>query len=231
MTTPEIDVHVHVIDADILVGVPCYRDGAMVAKALTSMQTDRIQLLIVDNGSDPDVKAVLDGRGIVLRNPVNRYVNPAWNQMMQWFLDSPQYDLLVIANSDLVLDPGWADKLRAYRRDRRSDQVIFGKVDVDTASLGAFFAMTRGAVEACHPIPEDLLIYGGDDFIFEIAKRVGFELATIGDLTMFHAVSGTIKKSPEVWEIGKRDNARWHHHVLPKIVPARVEEFLSRQRS
>jgi GT2 family glycosyltransferase len=222
-----IDTHVHVIDADILVGVPCYRDGEMVAKGLASMQEDRIQLLIVDNGSDPDVKAVLDGRGIVVRNPVNLYVNPAWNQMMQWFLDSPQYDLLVIANSDLVLTPGWAEKLRAFRRARPQEQVIFGKVDPEHASMGAFFVMTRRVVEACCPIPPEMLIYGGDDFIFEITKRVGFELVTAEDVTMFHAVSGTIRKSPEVWEIGKRDNGLWHHHVLPKIVPARVKEFLS----
>ena len=216
-------------DADILVGVPCYKDGPMVDRCLRSLQEPQVQLLIVDNGSGADVKQAIDGKGIVIRNDVNRYVNPAWNQMMAWFLARPdRYDLLVLANSDLVLDAGWAGKLRAHRRASKEDQVIFGKVGPER-SMGAFFAMTRGAVLATCPLPDDMLIYGGDDFIFEVNRRVGFAESVVDDLTMFHAVSGTISKSPELWEIGRRDNAQWHHHVLPKLVPLRIEEFLRKK--
>ncbi len=217
-------------DADILIGVPCYRDGAMVDRCLQSLPEPGVQILIVDNGSDPDVKRVLEGVGIVLRNDVNRYVNPAWNQMMKWFLDAGVHDLLVLANSDLILDAGWAAALRTARTSNPGPQILFGKVDPTQASMGAFFAMTREVVQAVYPIPEDLLIYGGDDFIFEVNRRVGFAERVVESLTMFHAVSGTIRKSPEVWEIGARDNARWHHHVLPNIVPARVREILSRAK-
>ena len=90
--------------------------------------------------------------------------------------------------------------------------------------------MSAKVVQAVYPIPDDLLIYGGDDFIFEVNRRVGFSEHVVPTLTMFHAVSGTISKSPELWEIGHRDNARWHHHVLPKIVPSRVKQYLSRQK-
>jgi GT2 family glycosyltransferase len=221
--------HVVVEDADILVGVPCYKDGPMVVRCLASLQEPRVQLIIVDNGSGPDVKQAIAGKGIVIRNDVNRYVNPAWNQVMTWFLARPgRYDLLVVANSDLVLDAGWATKLRAHRTRSPQEQIIFGKVGPQHSSMGAFFAMTRGAVLAACPIPDDLLIYGGDDFIFEVNHRVGFTAFVIEDLTMFHAVSGTIGKSPELWEIGRRDNGRWHHHVLPKIVPERVKNVLKR---
>lgn len=221
-----IEAQVLVVDADILVGVPCYKDGPMVERCLRSLRESKIQLLVVDNGSAHDVKEVIADKGVVIRNEVNRYVNPAWNQMMRYFLDrSPQYDLLVIANSDLVLDGGWAAKLRAHRAADRREQLIFGKVGADHCSMGAFFAMTQAAVQASCPIPEELLIYGGDDFIFEVNRRIGFVEVVIEALTMFHEVSGTISKSPELWEIGRRDNARWHHHVLPKLVPQRVEEF------
>lgn len=215
-------------DADLLVGIPCYKDGPMVDRCLSSLREPGVQLLIVDNGSEADVKQAIDGRGIVIRNVVNRYVNPAWNQMMRYFLKGArQYDLLVLANSDLVLDPGWAVKLRAHRKRDKQEQLIFGKIGVER-SMGAFFAMTRRAVRATYPIPDDILIYGGDDFIFEVNCRVGFAESFVEEVTMFHAVSGTISKSPELWEIGRRDNARWHHHVLPKIVPKRVRDFLAR---
>lgn len=215
-------------DADIVVGVPCYRDGFMVAQCLQSLQEPKIQLLIVDNGSDPDVKQAIGARGVVIRNEVNRYVNPAWNQIMRWFIEADRYDLLVIANSDLVMVPGWASNLRAHRAVNRQAEIIFGVVGPSQSSMGAFFALTQSAVRASYPIPDDLLIYGGDDFIFEVNRRVGFSESVAEEVKMFHAVSGTISKSPELWEIGRRDNARWHHHVLPQIVPQRVQEFLAR---
>lgn len=218
-------------DADILVGVPCYKDGPMVDRCLQSLRDPMVQLLIVDNGSGPDVKQAIDSKGIVIRNDVNRYVNPAWNQIMQFFLDRPgRYDLLVIANSDLGMTAGWASKLRAHRSSHPQEQIIFGKVGPER-SMGAFFAMTRRSVLACCPIPDDILIYGGDDFIFEVNRRVGFSETVAEGVTMTHAVSGTISKSPELWEIGKPDNGCWHHHVLPNIVPKRVEEFLARHES
>lgn len=216
-------------DADIVVGVPCYKDGPMVTRCLTSLQAPRVQLVIVDNGSGSDVKQAIMGKGILIHNAVNKYVNPAWNQMMAWFLAQLGcYDLLVIANSDLVMTVGWADKLRAHRAVSRQEQIIFGKVGPEHISGGAFFALTRGVIQAVCPIPEDLLIYGGDDFIFEVNRRVGFAEVVVDNLTMYHAVSGTISQSPELWELGRRDNARWHHHVLPKIVPERVKDVLSR---
>ena len=81
----------------------------MVDRCLRSLAEPGVQLLLVDNGSDPDVKRAISGKGIVIRNAVNRYVNPAWNQILQVFLKRSRYDILVIANSDLVLDPGWSE--------------------------------------------------------------------------------------------------------------------------
>jgi glycosyltransferase involved in cell wall biosynthesis len=224
-----IDEQVVVSEADILVGVPCYKGGLMVERCLLSLQEPCVQLLIVDNGSESDVKTAIADKGIVIRNAINKYVNPAWNQAMEWFLECPgRYDLLVIANSDLVLDAGWADKLRSCRAEHSQEQIFFGKVGPQHSSRGAFFAMTQGTVLAACPIPDDLLIYGGDDFIFEVNRAVGFTEHVIDELTMFHAVSGTISRSPELWEIGRRDNARWHQHVLPKLVPERVKDVMKR---
>lgn len=224
--------HIDAPDTDILVGVPCYKDGPMVERCLRSLQEPKVQLLIVDNGSASDVKQAIAGKGVVIRNDVNRYVNPAWNQMMRFFLDRPnRYDLLVIANSDLVLDAGWSAKLRTHRKTNKQEQIIFG---VDTArrkpSMGAFFAMTKRSVLACYPIPEDLLVLGGDDFIFEVNRRVGCSESTIKSLTMFHVGRGTRDKSPEIWDISKRDTDRWHQRVLPVLVPQRVNEFISREK-
>lgn len=222
-----------VADSDILVGVPCYKDGPMVDRCLRSLEEPKVQLLIVDNGSASDVKQAINGRGIIIRNDVNRYVNPAWNQMMRFFLDRPnRYDLLVIANSDLVLDPGWSSKLRAHREVNRQEQIIFG-IDAprQRTSVGAFFAMTSRSVAACHPIPDELSIMGGDDFIFAVNRGVGYSEPLIESLTMTHVERGTYDKSPEVWDIARRDTKRWEQHVLPDLVPRRINEVISREKA
>ena len=223
-----VDEQLVVPDADILIGVPCYKDGPMVDRCLRSLEEPGVQMLIVDNGSDSDVKQAISGRGIVIRNATNRYVNPAWNQMMRFFLDHPgDYDLLVLANSDLILDPGWAAKLRTQRRAQQHDQLIFG-IDAPRRrrSAGTFFAMTRGAVAASCPIPDDLLVMGGDDFIFYVNLGVGHAEHVVPSITMTHVERGTYDKSPEVWNIAQRDTDRWNTRGLEKLVLGRIKKYL-----
>lgn len=224
-----IEDQVIISGADILVGVPCYKDGPMVERCLRSLDEPGVQLLVVDNGSDPDVQQVISGRGTVIRNGTNRYVNPAWNQMMEVFLQS-DHDLLVLANSDLVLDPGWAAKLRAHRRIYRHDQTIFG-IDAPRRrkSAGTFFAMTRGAVAASCPIPDDLLVMGGDDFIFYVNLGVGHAEHVLRSITMTHVERGTYDKSPEVWDIARRDTDRWDRYVLRDLVPRRIQKIIAQR--
>lgn len=200
----------------------------MVARCLDSLVAPGVQLIIVDNGSTADVKRAIKGRdAIVIRNKVNHYVNPAWNQVMAVFLSQPGYDLLVLANSDLVLDPGWAQKLGEHRQTCQSD-LIFG-IDAgrQRPSLGSFFALSRRAVEAVYPIPDDLLVFGGDDFIFAVARGIGCKEHVLESLTMSHVERGTYDKSPEIWDVGRRDTVRWRRHVLPKLVPKRIAKILA----
>jgi hypothetical protein len=218
--------------ADILVGVPVYKDGPMVTRCLDSLVEAGVQLLVVDNGSTSAVKRAIKGRGIIICNAVNRYVNPAWNQMMEFFQQARRYDLLAIANSDLILDPGWAQRLRDHCKRCPHEQIICGfDGPRQRSSLGSFFAMTPRAIAACLPIPEDLLVMGGDDFIFNVALGVGCEKHILTDLTMTHVERGTYDKSPEVWDIARRDTDRWNRHGLTKLVPQRVADFLAREHA
>jgi glycosyltransferase involved in cell wall biosynthesis len=216
-------------DADILVGIPCLNDGPMVDRCLGSLEESGVQLLIVDNGSAPDVKQAISGRGILIRNEVNRYVNPAWNQMMKVFLEHPsRYDLLVIANSDLVLDPGWSSKLRAHRQVYRNEQLIFGMdAPRQRKSAGTFFAMTCLVAVASWPIPDDLLVMGGDDFIFNVNAGVGHDEHVVRPITMTHVERGTYDRTPEIWDIAREDTDRWNRHVFRDLVPRRIRDFLS----
>lgn len=224
-----IEEQIVVSGADILVGVPCYKDGPMVDRCLRSLMEPKVQLLIVDNGSPPDVKQAIEGCGIIIRNDVNRYVNPAWNQIMRFFLARPgRYDLLVIANSDLVLDPGWAADLRAYRQANHHDQIIYG-IDAprQRRSAGTFFAMTHQVIAASCPIPDDLLVMGGDDFIFSVGIGSGYAEHVVDSITMTHVERGTYDKSPETWDIARCDTDRWHSYVRQELVSRRIKDRMS----
>lgn len=223
-----LEEHVVVPDADILIGVPCFKDGPMVDRCLRTLEEPGVQLLLVDNGSDPDVKEAIEGKGVVIRNDVNRYINPAWNQIMEVFLARPDYDICVIANSDLVLDPGWAERLRAHRSTHPREQIIFGMdAPRQRRSIGTFFVMTRRAALASYPIPEDLLVLGGDDFIFHVNAGVGHEEHVVPSIAMTHVERGTYDKAPEIWDVARRDTDRWNKYGLRELVPRRIKEFLS----
>jgi hypothetical protein len=211
-------------DADILVGVPCYKDGAMVARCLASLAEPGVQRLLIDNGGAADIQRAVAGQGIVIRNRCNRYVNPAWNQVLEVFLEHDRYELLVLANSDLILDPGWPLKLREHRQRWGSDLIQGVDTQRRRPSGGTFFALSRCVAAAVHPIPSELLVLGGDDWIFSVARGLGLRERVVPELTMHHVERGTYDKSPEVWPIARRDIERWRDVVCLQMVPQRIIE-------
>src|SRR5579859_4489331 len=99
----------------VLVGIPVLYNGNTCLKAFKSV-IGEADLLIIDNGSENDVKQAIreiwheHANVKVIQNAENLFVNPAWNQIIKYFLDS-KYDQLVIMNSDLILELGWSSYL------------------------------------------------------------------------------------------------------------------------
>ena len=86
--------------------------------------------------------------------------------------------------------------------------------------------MNRRAARAIYPIPDDLRVMGGDDFIFYVNLGVGHEEHVIPSITMTHVERGTYDKSPEIWALAKEDTRRWDQHGLTKLVPRRIQKCL-----
>ena len=99
----------------ILCGIPLLYNAETCRKAINSV-VGECDVLLIENGATEDVKQVVADfekrpNVFVIRHEVNQYVNPAWNAIMQFFLNWNHWEQLVIMNSDLILSKGWINHL------------------------------------------------------------------------------------------------------------------------
>lgn len=226
--------------APIMLGVPVFReDRAMVEGAIRSFLDPLVDVVVVDNGASEEAKAgiaTFQGSVEVIRNQVNVYVNPAWNQLADRFLRS-EAEILVVANADVLVRPGWAESLldrlaalgasgtdamvelwfgrrtsnaqETARPRRHSSEEVVGV----PASRGGFFAMARKAVSLVFPIPLELRIFYGDDWIFGILGRIGYKQVTLADIVVWHKESVSQERLPELNNIIWQDRQAWDIHL------------------
>ena len=223
-----------------MLGVPVFReDRAMVEEAIRSFLDPLVNVVVVDNGATEEAKAAIatfHGEIDVIHNSTNIYVNPALNQIAERFLRS-NGEILVLANADVLVRPGWAESLLA-RRERGGNELWFGRRtwdvketnvsrrhsangtthdhwlacdDVDTPSHGGFFAMTRKAVPLCFPIPTSLRMWYGDIWVFEAILRAYYRYVTLTDIVVWHGESISQKRMPQIELDGviKQDRKAW----------------------
>jgi len=219
----------------ILLGVPCFAEPReLLTRALRSFLEDEVAVVAVDNGAATDVKAVLaemEPSIEILRNPTNIYVNPAWNQLAAHFLASDS-EILVLANADLIAAPHWSASLllrRDHSRSKGDREFWFGRAlssvneasRAQTASIdtvdgssgrsvsGAFFAMTREAVSIAFPIPPELLIHCGDDWIHSLLSEAGFRQRTLYGMAVWHEGFVSGGHVPEFHSMTAHDRVAW----------------------
>jgi GT2 family glycosyltransferase len=201
-------------------------------------------LLMIDNGSDAQTKAVLNHYHSlenvhIISNPENIYVNPAWNQAMEFFNERPQYDYLILMNSDLILQKEWfieletffnsnenkipvpiiTDDLNKYSTIDKSFNVIYGGIS------GVFVVVPRSGLKRVYPIPDGIKVWFGDNWIYDILRGVGYETGVLNSLITHHWWGGSrsIAKTPNVLHRIELDKINWHetvcHLVQEKISP------------
>ena len=220
----------------IMLGVPVFReDQAMVEEALGSFLDPMVDVVVVDNGATPEAKAgitAFDGRVDVIRNESNIYCNPAWNQIVSERFLKSDAEILVVANADVVVAKGWAQALYARKLSFLQNKEIWfcsQTWDVEQARRGVdlpdptetpyrtmggfFFALPREAVPLVFPIPEPVLIWYGDNWIFETLERTGYRRVSLRDMLVWHAESVTQKRMPELGTVLHNDKTAWDHYL------------------
>lgn len=224
----------------ILVGIPVVT-GALHCRAAIDSAKVGADVLVIDNGADEEVKVMLDEYSdddwiYVLQNSKNIYVNPAWNQIIKWFLEHDEYDYLVIMNSDLTMGCLWYC-ICQYRWHHDKDEILIPSINpkdeifpapymlpaklVSSGTPGVFITLNKKQARLVYPIPESIKIWFGDNWIYEILRGIGYNTVIPPNLIGTTSWSQTIKRVPEAPQIIEQDKIEW-----PKLadqVAARIK--------
>jgi hypothetical protein len=230
----------------ILVAIPCVTGPDHVFESLNSVvKKENVDVFIIDNGATEEVKEKIRyfsflPNVIVHGNPENVYVNPAWNQAMKFFLDNKEYDYLILMNSDLTMHKDWVDKIN-YCFNEFPEYSFIPKMSKDKNDLnkgvslmhdftivhngtpGVFITLSRKQATWCYPIPEDIKVWFGDNWIYDIIRT--FSKTVIPDgLISYHHWSQTVNAVKGVHEVIEQDKIAWEKIVLP-LLHKRIESI------
>jgi GT2 family glycosyltransferase len=193
-----------------LVGIPTIGHAKLTEMAIDSVWPEA-DVLVVDNNSDDETKLMLLREDIfVITNEENQFVNRSWNQIMEAFLESG-YETLIIMNSDLIMQAGWSKKLNPKQICVPTDGSHIEDVVVTEGTPGVFIHLSREMVEIVFPIPEYVKLWHGDEFIYTVLRRLGYQTVVKSGLICNHYNGGSqsVNVVPNKAEIIEQDKANW----------------------
>lgn len=215
-----------------LVGIPCLYGAGHTKKAIESVAGKaNVDIVLIDNGAEPAVKSLLGvyecrDNVTVIRNEENIFVNPAWNQIIKHFIDHPEYDYLLIMNSDLILQKDWNLLLDLYFENYPdiiplpvilNDSTVHGMninltlqhEQVFEGTPGVLIILNKKHVKIVYPIPSYIKVWFGDNWIFDILRVVGYQTVIAKNLLSYHAWSQNVSKVEGIHDIIENDKSEW----------------------
>lgn len=224
----------------ILISVPCLYNADCCSQSIQSvLNRHGIDLLLMDNGSDQNVKNVLEkfkeyDNVKVIHEPINIYVNPAWDKFINYFLDHTEYDHLVLMNSDLILGHDFHHVIKTIwktfpehilvpeivDRDILKEKVpldIYTFQQIHSGIAGVFITLSQRQAMLISPLPPEIKIWHGDEYIYNILNAIGEAIVIPSNLRAHHVGSETVKRLPGLQEILTQDKENWTTIVKPKM--------------
>ena len=201
---------------NVMVGIPVIYCEECVKLCLESLREQDSHVFIVDNDSTSEIKKMIESYPKLV-NDRNLYVNPAWNQIMKYFLDS-NYEKLIILNSDMILNNDVIEKISAINIDEDLSIILpnvsdhdmnEGTLEIEWGYPGIMIVLTQKMAKLVYPIPESLKIWFGDDWIYRRLIKNGYKLRIYYDIKAHHSGSRSIVSLKEASEIIEQDKLNW----------------------
>jgi hypothetical protein len=204
----------------LLVGIPVIYDVNCVKRCLSHI-IGADGILIIDNNATPDIKNLIAPYNKIV-NAKNVYVNPAWNQLMEYFLAHPEFDTIIILNSDIYLKNDVCAKIKLIDLDAQKVIPLVTGVSAfsdspDPASHvvkdgvpGVFICLSRKMVEHVYPIPNEIKLWYGDNWIFNKLQLLDYKMTVYNDLQAIMDWSRSIGLLPEAHTIIEEDKIAWN---------------------
>jgi len=237
----------------ILVAIPIIVNPIVAKEAIDQViNKSNVTVLLCNNGGDHAIDELLlkysDMKNVVLwKKEKNVYVNPIWNEFIRHFLESDEYDRLIIMNSDLTLQKDW-DKVVINRWNVNYNEIIVPHLTDDKRAMylsmdptygssyktysntpGIFITLNKEQAREVYPIPEECKIWFGDTWIFAILVEGGQGIVTPANLIAYHHHSTSVQKVPGIHEIIELDKIQWaqfiHSELSDKITKSKINKL------
>ncbi len=184
---------------------------------------------MLDNGSSDGSVDYLNGMQVspkwVARNTGNESLSKCWNRIVQAALDAGA-EIICLTNNDIVVGPGWLDQIMAEAKkdsksywlpngalpyqnfeDRVRSRQKTGRTYHGRGGWCLFF--TREAAMTFLPIPEELRLWYGDDYIHWKLAKAGYKGLTADDCCAYHFGSKTVETVGRIQHIIDADRAAY----------------------
>ncbi len=242
------------MEIKILCSIPCLFGPIHTKEAIDSVYgKESVDVLLIDNGAEESIKNLFPNYPSthIISNPQNVFVNPAWQQIIDYFLQHEEYSHLIIMNSDLVMQKNWSEVV-INRLEENPDEIcipkiiedkffmtrdnmgIFRTLDIDTkpsecqivteGTPGVFIVMNRKQVNIISPLPTECKIWFGDQFIYTILRSLGYTTVIPDNLLSYHYWSQNVQKVQGISEMIEEDKVNWTNVAEPKMKKI-IKEF------
>lgn len=214
-----------------LVGIPCLYGAGHTKEAIESVVNEQdVSVLLIDNGAEEEVVKIINHYStmdnvFVIHNEENIYVNPAWNQIIEFFLKSDS-DYLLIMNSDLVLHDYWKMCIGIYLNANpdiipvpviSNDKSILNTkekmypeaTEVFEGTPGVLIIINKEQAKHIYPIPEAIKVWFGDNWIYEGLRKLGYKTMVLSSLISYHSGSQNVSRVKGISEIIEQDKIEW----------------------
>ena len=228
----------------ILLSIPCLFGAEHTDESIASVvNEENVDLFLIDNGAEDGVKRVLNKYSNfpnvkVIHNNTNIFVNPAWQQSIDYFLANSEYSHLIIMNSDLYMQKNWS-KIVFNRLAENPDEIIIPNIGqdkfflgvdfndtlvsqatkVDSGTAGVFILINRKQAQIISPLPHDCCkIWFGDEYIYTILRQIGYDTVIPKNLHSYHLWSANVNKVVGISEMIEDDKRQWELIGRPRML-------------
>lgn len=226
----------------ILLCIPIIVNHEVAREAINQVINRKdVTVILCNNGGDQHIDQLLDEYREIenikfWKKEKNIYVNPIWNEFIQYFLQVDQWDHLIIMNSDLTLCRNWDEILHWCFSCKTNVSIVpittddKTKIYVPTELMptagnllyegipGIFITLSKKQAKLVYPIPEECKIWFGDTWIYSILVALGEAVMSIDQFIAYHHHSTSVSTVPGIHDLIEKDKVRWEKVVQPAMI-------------